>query len=327
MRIRSWLVAIFACWIIPWVIFTVTEKIYLTRLDESTNEASLPVQEETIPDASNAIHLICVKMDNNTMTEIELDEYLTGVVLGEMPADFEPEALKAQVVVARTYTLKRVLSQRKHEDCDVCTNAACCQAYCSAEQYLKAGNSQDKLKKVSAAVLETEDLVLYYGTELIDATYFSCAGDRTEEALAVWGTDVPYLRSVESPGEEISDNYSTSVSFSVDTFLHLLGKSELEPSQIHIGQITYTNGGGVDSIEICGTQYKGTQMRNLLGLRSTDFELTVTQDQVVITTKGYGHRVGMSQYGAQAMALQGSDFEEILQHYYPGTVLETWHNN
>ena len=324
MRIKTWFAAALVCWVVPMGLFMVTEQIYLTRLQKNSYETPVPAKEESVPTTPTQLQMLTVKMGNDTLVDMELSEYLTGVVLGEMPADFEPEALKAQAVVARTYTLKHSMSQRKHTDCAVCADPACCQAYCSPEEYLQAGHSRDKLEKVSSAVQETDQQVLYYGGELIDATYFSCAGDRTEEALAVWGTDVPYLQSVESPGEETSANYITSVSFTPDEFLLLLGETTQEPQQNWIGQITYTQGGGVDTMEICGKTYKGTQLRSLLGLRSTDFQITAASDSVIITTKGYGHRVGMSQYGAQAMALQGCGFAEILQHYYPGTVLETW---
>lgn len=321
MRMKSLLVAVVACWVIPWGLFLIAEQIYLTRLHTNTKEESLSPKEESILETQKSVPELAVKMRSGALVNMEFTEYLTGVVLGEMPASFEPEALKAQAVVARTYTLKRSTDQIKHDDCDVCTDPACCQAYRSPTEYIQAGNTQDDLEKVSKAVSETDGLVLFYEEELIDATYFSCAGDRTEDALAVWGTDVPYLQSVESPGEEISANYITSVTFQADEFLQLLGKTT---QPIWIGQITYTTGGGIDTMEICGETYKGTQLRSLLGLRSTDFQIAVLSDRVIITTKGYGHRVGMSQYGAQAMALQGSSFEEILQHYYPGTALENW---
>ena len=321
MRMKSLLAAVIACWIIPWGLFLIAEQIYLTRLHTNTKEEPVSPQKEQILQIQKSEPELTVKMHSDELVNMAFSEYLTGVVLGEMPASFEPEALKAQAVVARTYTLKRCMDHSKHDDCDVCTDPACCQAYRSPTDYLQAGNTQADLKKVSTAVSETDGLVLYYEKELIDATYFSCAGDRTEEALAVWGTDVPYLQSVESPGEEISANYVTSVTFQADEFLQLLGKAS---QPIWIGQITYTTGGGVDTMEVCGQTYRGTQLRSLLGLRSTDFQISVLSDRVIITTKGYGHRVGMSQYGAQAMALQGSDFTDILQHYYPGTTLENW---
>lgn len=321
MRMKSLLAAVIACWIIPWGLFLIAEQIYLTRLHTNTKEEPVSPQKEQILQIQKSEPELTVKMHSDELVNMAFSEYLTGVVLGEMPASFEPEALKAQAVVARTYTLKRCMDHSKHDDCDVCTDPACCQAYRSPTDYIQAGNTQADLKKVSTAVSETDGLVLYYEKELIDATYFSCAGDRTEEALAVWGTDVPYLQSVESPGEEKSTNYITSVTFEADEFLQLLGKAS---QPIRIGQITYTTGGGVDTMEVCGETYKGTQLRSLLGLRSTDFQISVLSDHVIITTKGYGHRVGMSQYGAQAMALQGSDFTDILQHYYPGTTLENW---
>lgn len=229
----------------------------------------------------------------------------------------------AQAVVARTYTLRRQQGT-KHDGGAVCTDPSCCQAYCTEEDYLAAGNSEERLSKVTKAVFDTGYNVLLYEGSLIEATYFSCAGDRTEAAVEVWGSDVPYLQSVESPGEEISGHYVDSVTFSTEEFMNLLDRKLSAAPESWIGNISYTTGGGVDTIEIAGETYRGTELRQRLGLRSTVFRITAIGDTVTVTTKGYGHRVGMSQYGAQAMALQGADHAEILSHYYPGTVLQTW---
>ena len=132
--------------------------------------------------------------------KIELEDYLIGVVLGEMPADFELDALKAQAVAARTYAAKAMLNG-KHGDGSLCGNSTCCQAYISTEDYLDAGGTEENLKKVRGAVLSTAGQVLTYEGGLIEATYFSCSGGSTEDAAAVWGTDYPYLRAVPSPGE------------------------------------------------------------------------------------------------------------------------------
>ncbi len=258
--------------------------------------------------------------DSGDVEIMELDSYLTGVVLAEMPAAFEAEAIKAQAVVARTYTMKRIESGDKHNQGAVCTNPACCQAYCSPEEYLNKGNPPENLDKVEKAVLSTSGRVLRYQGQYIDATYFSCSGGRTEDAAAVWGTDVPYLQAVDSPGEEHASHYTDTVTIPVNEFLQ---KLDLEPTGVlRIGKITYTDGSGVDTIEIAGKTLRGTQVRQKLGLRSTVFTIQVLGDSVSITTKGYGHRVGMSQYGAQAMAKSGKRYPEILQYYYTGTILD-----
>ena len=166
---------------------------------------------------------------------------------------------------------------------------------------------------------ETAGLVLRYQGELIDATYFSCSGGRTEAAVEVWGADVPYLQAVESPGEETASHYTDQITFSVEEFGELTGCAG-DPD-IWLGHVTYTQGGGVDTMELDGQVYTGKELRSILGLKSTDFSVEITADTVVITTHGFGHRVGMSQYGADAMASQGSSYEEILTYYYQGTQL------
>lgn len=265
--------------------------------------------------------LLSVLSSSGAVAKIELDEYLTGVVLREMPADFEYEALKAQAVVARTYTLRRHQKGSKHDQADICTDSSCCQGYRDSEEYLSAGGTQADVEKISKAVKDTKDLVLTYDGELIEATYFSCSGGQTEDAKAVWGSDVPYLQSIESPGEEHAAHYTDTVTFSKENFLRLLGCNAPASSADWIGPITYTEGGGIDTIRICGVTYSGTQLRQRLGLRSTAFVITVLGNTVTVTTKGFGHRVGMSQYGADAMAVQGSSFSEILTHYYQGVTL------
>ena len=242
-------------------------------------------------------------------------------MLGEMPTDFAPEALKAQSVAARTYAWKAYVTGGKHHDGSVCTQSGCCQAYIDPQQYLEQGGSLEGLAKVRQAVAATSGLVLSYQGELIEATYFSCSGGQTEDAVAVWGTDYPYLQSVESPGEEDAVHYEDVLTYSLQQFQDALGIVLPDPPEQWFSQVEYTDGGGIASVNIGGQSYTGTQLRSLLGLPSTRFSIQVSSDTVTITTNGYGHRVGMSQYGADAMAVSGSSFQEILAHYYPGTTL------
>jgi len=251
---------------------------------------------------------------------MKLEDYIVCVLLAEMPSEFEQEALKAQAVAARTYTLKRQQAGNKHENAAVCTDASCCQAYCPEEDFLVSGESTEALNKMKNAVLSTAGQVLTYDGALIEATYFSCSGGRTEAAVAVWGSEVAYLQAVDSPGEENASHYMDTVSFTLQEFADKMG---VELSGSWLGKITYTDGGSVETITIGSKQFKGTEMRQKLGLRSTAFVITPVGDKVTITTKGFGHRVGMSQYGAEAMAVQGKTYAEILAHYYPGTVLES----
>lgn len=260
---------------------------------------------------------IPVKDQDGTTVTMGLETYLTGVLLAEMPANFQEEALKAQSVAARTYTWKAYMTGGKHGDGSVCRDSACCQAYLSGEDYLAMGGTPENLEKVRQSVQSTTSMVLGYEGELIEATYFSASGGSTESALAVWGADFPYLQPVFSP-EEISVDM---VTYSSEEFQHLLGKSFSGQPTEWFGPVTYTDGGGVDTMEICGEEYTGIQLRSLLNLRSTAFHIQTDKDAITVVTRGYGHRVGMSQHGANAMAETGSTWQQILQHYYPGTTI------
>lgn len=254
---------------------------------------------------------------SNGVSKMELEEYIISVLLGEMPQDFELEALKAQAVVARTYTENRK-ENPKHDFSNVCTDSTCCQAFMSQEAYINAEGSAQFLERVKQAVSETKGQVLMYQGKVIEATYFSCSGGKTEDAKAVWGSDIPYLRSVESPGEEMAKYYTDTIHLSLSEFRE---KLNIDNAPVSIENLRYTNGGGVQEITVNGKVFSGTEIRKCLQLRSTAFVITVMGDSVTITTKGFGHRVGMSQYGAEAMALQGKTYQEILSHYYGGTEL------
>ena len=286
---------------------------FLTNSIRQDINVEKPSGSEQIAD-----EMISVLLEDGTIKELEINNYLTSVVLCEMPADFEFEALKAQVVVARTYALRRNDSGGKHEDAAVCLQSSCCQGYQDIEDYISAGGSEENVEKIREAVTQTDGLVLTYMGELIDATYFSCSGGMTEDAKAVWGNDVPYLQATVSPGEENATHYVDTVTFSVSEFAERLSLDAKQFRQEGIKDITYTAGGGVSSISACGKTFKGTDFRKLLDLRSTAFVISLVGDTVTITTKGFGHRVGMSQYGADAMAVSGADFKEILKYYYKG---------
>lgn len=296
----------------------------LLNMAVALRRAEHPQQTEPVPQQPSQTTVkpplrMRLRLEDGTVTEMDMDTYLVGVVAAEMPASFEVEALKAQAVVARTYTLKAYTTGGKHGDGSVCTNYACCQAY---TEDIKEENRE----KITTAVTNTTGQVLLYGGNLIEATYFSCSGGSTEDAVAVWGTDYPYLRATDSPGEEYAAHYTDTVFISAEDFSKAFGGLAGTPQE-WLGYATYTAGGGVYTITIGGKEYKGTQIRMLLGLRSTAFTMTAQSDGISVTTKGFGHRVGMSQYGADAMALGGSSYAEILAHYYRGTELVIWTEN
>ena len=317
---KSMIYSVVVTVIIPAMILSLlVKKTNDNKREVPVNDSEIVLEPEQI--VKDPVYEIMLQTEDGVEL-IGLEDYVLGVVLGEMPADFEPAALMAQSVVARTYACKS-MNRSKHAIADVCTDSSCCQAYFPPALFIESGGSDEMVEKVTQAVQETKGQVLIYEGELIEATYFSCSGGRTEAAYAVWGGDVPYLQAVESPGEEGAKYYTDTVRFSVEEFCNQLDIPQTLETDVWVKDITYTVGGGIKTITINGHIFSGTEMRKRLNLRSTAFVVSVVGETVTITTKGYGHRVGMSQYGAEAMALQGKSFWEILQHYYPGTELSS----
>ena len=314
--------AVIMGFVVPAVLLGIAVKfIDMPKEDEISEQTVTVVETQSSPEVQG--HIMIEVLSDDVVTEMDLEEYLVGVVLGEMPSTFELEAHKAQAIVARTFTL-RSRGSGKHDNAVVCTDSDCCQAYISPENYLKKGGSQESVDRIRTAVEATAGMVLTYEGELIEATYFSCSGGSTEDAVAVWGMDVPYLRATDSPGEEDAAHYTDTVTFTAEEFASALALDLQGEPESWLGPVTYTAGGGVNTMLIGGVSFKGTDLRKILDLRSTAFTMTAGADSITVTTRGYGHRVGMSQYGADAMAVTGSTYDEILAHYYQGTVLEKW---
>ena len=196
---------------------------------------------------------------------------------------------------------------------------AVCQAYIPVSQAAEkfGGDTEEYLEKLRQAVEETDGQVLCYEGELIAATYFSCSGGKTESAQAVWGGEIPYLISVDSPGEEDASSFSSTVTLTPEEV-----RQRLEVDELGVSLVSYTDGDGVDTMVIGGKTFSGTELRSLLGLRSTNFTMEVTAEAVTFSVTGYGHRVGMSQNGARVMAEEGKRYDEILRWYYTGVEIQ-----
>ncbi len=298
---------------IPGAIIRMTAAVPDSASPEDTTQPS--VEQET---GQTGIWVLTNEGNTQWMA---LQEYLTGVILAEMPTTYEHNALCAQAVVARTYALKRQQGER-HPMGAVCTDPGCCQAYIEVSQYLDGHGYEEDVRIARAAVDDTADFVVTYANELIEATYYHCSGGRTEEAIVVWGVDYPYLQVVESPGEEGMDGYAESVWYSADDLEEMLDRELPGDAKNWLGWTTYTVGGGVEHMLFAGIQYTGVELRRMLKLNSTVFTMTVEGDGLRIDTLGKGHRVGMSQTGAQVMALNGNTWEQIIAHYYPGTRID-----
>lgn len=253
--------------------------------------------------------LITIMHDGKTI-KIDFEEYIIGVVSAEMPASFNIEALKAQSIIARTYALNK-LNKGK-----ILTDDNTTQNYIDTTQMKKKwGTSYDKYyNKIKSAVSSVKNLTIKYKGEYIDAVYYSTSNGYTEDPINVWGNNIPYLKSIESKWDIKTNGYLKEKSFSLETFNSKLGSNVSNNSDIQI--LNRNNSNRVSKIKINEKVYTGVEFRTLLGLRSTDFDISIVDNKVIITTRGYGHGVGMSQYGANEMAKEGYKYSEILKYYY-----------
>lgn len=251
---------------------------------------------------------------NDKYITIDFEDYIIGVVAAEMPASFDEEALKAQAVAARTYALFKTGSNK------MLTTDTSTQSYNTVEQM--QNKWQDKFnmyfEKIREAVIQTKDEVLKYDGFIIPAYYFSMSNGYTENSEVVFANSKPYLKSVESLENTDNKNFIVTKVISKKEFCESLG---ISCDNIIIGKIINTSSGRVESIVINNKAFSGIVVRKLLNLRSTDFKIEL-DDDVYITTTGYGHGVGMSQYGANQMAKNGSNYKDILLHYYTGVTIE-----
>lgn len=265
----------------------------------------------------------------DTVQEMTLGDYLWGVVAAEMPANFEEEALKAQAVAARTYTVYKLLHPTDAHEADLCDDTGCCQAWMSREDRLaKWGSDGEALAdKITRAVTETDGMAVCYGGEPIQAVFHAASDGTTRSAQEVWGTEVAYLQSVSSPeGEEVPNYYST-VQVSAGDFSSVLTAAGLGcdlsgPVESWIGEVRYDEAGLSEAVVIGGAEVPTATLRTLFSLRSSSLTLEAAGDTVTFYVTGYGHGVGMSQYGANALAGQGKGWQEILTWYYSGTAVE-----
>jgi len=255
---------------------------------------------------------VTIYRSNGSIVTLSLEEYLIGVVGAEMPASFSIEALKAQAIVSRTYALKKIESGGK------LTDSVSTQRYKDNNELKREwGSSFDTYyNKIKTAVTETKNQAIYYQGNLIDAVYHSTSNGKTQDAVYVWGNSIPYLKSVDSSWDKDATSYLRETSKDFNNVLTLLGIDVKEDISFEI--LSRDNSGRVLEIRIGDKTYSGVEFRNLLGLRSADFDLVLENETLNITTRGYGHGVGMSQYGANGMAKQGYTHNQILKHYYTG---------
>lgn len=262
--------------------------------------------------------------------EVPLDEYLCNVVSAEMPADYEMEALKAQAVVARTYTIYKAKNP-KHENSDICDDSTCCQAWISKEDRMarwEENRRESNWEKIQKAVNETQGKIITYDGEPINAFFHSNSGGTTEVPANVWGgTNYPYLQVVQTAGEEVYDQYASEVELTNEELINIL-KEKYSDIQIDFNNnedikiLEYTDSDRVKTIKFGNHEIAGVEARTIFGLKSTNFEIIKEEGKIKFSVKGYGHGVGMSQTGADAMAKEGNSYEEIIKHFYIGVTIE-----
>ncbi|KAA0548576.1 stage II sporulation protein D [Bacillus sp. BGMRC 2118] len=295
-----------------------TDKTHGTLVEE------LKPQVMSAPEVKNqsSIDIPVYRSVEKKIENIPLEQYVVGVVASEMPAEFESEALKAQALAARTYVVRILLSDTKlgtPEGAKLTDSFKEFQAYKDMEE-LKAqwkGDFDTKIAKITEAVNATSGQILVYDGSPIDASFFSTSNGYTENSEEYWTNEIPYLRSVASPWDEKSPKFTNAVSISVSDFEAKLGVKL--PSKGDIGKIiSRTKGGRIGVVQVGGKEMKGPDVRDALGLNSSDFNWERKGNEILITTKGYGHGVGMSQYGANGMAQEGKTYQDIVTHYYKG---------
>ncbi len=288
------------------------------------------IQQESVPAS------ITVYRDATGKTEkVPFETYVKGVVSSEMPSTFEKEALKAQSVAARTYSLSRYLRAKKngnpaaHSSAPVCDTVHC-QVY-QDKQGLKKNKGSAWMskdwKKISAAVNDTKGQLMYYDGKLVEqALFHSSSGGKTENCEDVFAAAVPYLVSVESPYEQEATHKKETETLTISQFAEKMrraypGKSFGTVTASNIQIKSHSSGGRVEDMRVGSATVTGKQVREALGLYSANFTISITKGKITFTTKGSGHGVGMSQYGANGMAKAGYGYQEILSHYYSGTVI------
>ena len=286
------------------------------NVENSVNKEPRIIENTNSDNTTNSsMSEITIYRSNGSIINLNMTDYLIGVVSSEMPASFNLEALKAQSVLARTYALKAKQTGKK------LTDTVSTQSYIDIDQMKnKWRNSFNTYyNKIKNAVENTNEEYLSYNGNYIEALYHSTNNGKTESSLDVFGNYYPYLISVSSEYDKNASSYLRTINMPLDTISNKLGLSLNNDSVISI--LSYTDGGNIKEININGNNFSGKKVRELLGLRSADFDISISDNNANITTRGYGHGVGMSQYGANGMANAGYSYKDILSHYYPGTTL------
>ncbi|HLS60694.1 MAG TPA: stage II sporulation protein D [Virgibacillus sp.] len=309
------------------IILIIPTLIVIPYVNDDEQEAfAVEQEEEKVQTKTARSSLFSVEVMRTNVDEVEdvpLEQYVLGVVASEMPSEFEVEALKAQGLAARTYIINHLLYQGDQEEYDV-TDGTEHQVYQSEEELRKLWGSDygDNMKKLTEAVASTEGEILTYEDTPITPAFFSTSNGYTENSEDYWENELPYLRSVESPWDEESPKFMDQKVFTVSEVEAALGV-ELQSDQAIPIEVTRTGSKRVSEMKLADHQFSGRETRDKLNLQSSDFEVEQNQDHMIFTTKGFGHGIGMSQYGANGMAKEGKDYEDIVNYYYKDIEIST----
>ncbi len=298
------------------------EKFSLSELDSSGVLENLK-EKLDIEDVEENTEIEKIKLlltDTNQIVELSFDDYIKGVLIGEMPVSYELEALKAQALVARTYTLYKLQNgENVHDGADMCDDINCCQCFRTKEYAFASWDDSGELakwSKIEEAVNATKNQCITYDGEVIAAFFHANSGGKTEDVKYIWGeVEIPYLKSVAGFEKDLDEEIKI---FKTEEFENLI-KEKYNLYEYNSGEvkvIDYTISGRVNSVQLGDIKLKATDLRTLLSLKSTNINIEATDEAVTIKTNGYGHGVGMSQVGANQMALSGKKYDEIVKHYY-----------
>ena len=268
---------------------------------------------------------------NDKIEEVNLNYYLLCVVASEIPFKYEYEAIKAQVVVARTYLFNKIVNNLEEKG-DVCNDYRHCQAYTPLEKLNEAwknkGFSDEEIEagetKIKKAILDTKNQVIVYNGEIINALFHASSPQKTEDAKAIWSCeDIPYLKSVENIEDETYENRTSQTVLPYSVFKNTLIENGYvenitDEEFLNIDINEYTDSGRVKTIKVGNCKIKAEDLRTLFGIKSTNFTLSVDSENIVFNVIGYGHGVGLSQVGANTYAKLGKTYDEIIHHYYKG---------
>ena len=287
--------------------------------EESILKIKEEIKEELLDNTNNDITIKVKQTNKNKIIEINIEDYVKGVIAGEMPISFELEALKAQAVAARTYALRRINKNNTYDVVDTVMN----QVYKDDDRLKQewGNNYETYMNKIITAVRETKGEYVDYNGSYADTLFFSTSVGNTENSEEIFGTKVSYLQSVSSEWDaEVSPVFEEKNTFTRDTFCNKLNLTDC--SKIYVNILDETSTGRIKKIKINNKTFTGSDVAYYLGVRSNYFSIYIENNNVVVKTKGFGHGVGMSQYGAEGMATNGYTYREILEHYYQGTTIK-----